>query len=880
MNVFLMQLRCLLYLCSLKNMFRRYVNKMKEFRLFFCIVLFFLSTGNAQPLNAKHDYFQVLTCAPSTILDVFANDAMIPCTRSEIQLTISGGSKIGATTSVNGDKNIVYAYPTGFSSRDTLEYTVVCKSVVYKANVFITVVKCPDNIEDAECFGEPEGFLWDIKEDWRSTQTNISTYISPMVADLNDDGIPEILVGRFNRDVGSDRIYDGIYIYWGHDRANPTFMPSVEGLFAGYGFSVAKVKIGGIIKPIIVIVGHADGCLYAYDPTKTTEPAARIWKSSHPLDNSFNSVYQDRYTISFADFDGDGEVEVFARGRIYDASTGTLLLEVPAGGNMGYSWSPCYASNMYKMYCPIAADVNNDGKLEYIAGTEVYSVNIINQTGTAGNKMQLIASIPAVDLGGGQLAKDGTTVVADINGDGRLDVVVRVIGNTTPFNYGIFAWDVQTQSLIAKSAWISSYDWAGFPLIGNIDNEPNLEILLTTNTSNTVGRIDGFRWDGNQTFNRIYTYNTSDRSGGTGITLFDFNEDDVMELVYRDETHLRIMKANPGAGTFTDLKTFPATSGTAQEYPVVADVDNDGSAEIAVVGGTAASATQGSLRIYKSGNQYLWTSARKVWNQYAYNVVNVNEDLTIPRFQMSPATIFPNGKQPFNAFLQQQTMLNTNGDSYMSMPNIIFTSFPQIISNCDSIVFTGCIKNVGDAPLQAPFYVTFYKNDTTNANIIALKSVSSTLKVDGVYCFRFTLHNLENFAPFTSIWLSINDNNGNYPYQPQCEVDGRRKLVVKSCDNFAEFYANEVHYTVLQDTTFCSKKVDFRAEIEGVYTSLKWYINGTEVPNTQDQLSWSISLESDKYEIKMWVLFDDGETEIFSDLYIKTLWIMIRNVRE
>jgi len=108
---------------------------MKELRLIFCIVLFFLSKGNAQTLNAKHDYFQVLTSTPSTILDVFANDAMIPCTRSEIQLTISGGSKIGATTSVNGDKNIVYAYPTGFSGRDTLEYTVVCKSVGYKAKL-------------------------------------------------------------------------------------------------------------------------------------------------------------------------------------------------------------------------------------------------------------------------------------------------------------------------------------------------------------------------------------------------------------------------------------------------------------------------------------------------------------------------------------------------------------------------------------------------------------------------------------------------------------------------------------------------------------------------------------------------------------------------
>ena len=748
------------------------------------VLLFLLGFANGQVTDEDiNNYFQVLTCYPSSIIDIIANVDVTPYNRNEIQLIISN-SQTGATISVDGDNNIVYTPAAGFTGFDVLGYNIKYPDgggVTRTRKMLITVMECPGSINTPDCWGEPESFEWSIKQDFISKETNISTYVSPMVADLDGDGIPEILVARFNRDNWNifDRIYDGIYIYWGHDRANPTFKPTVEGNFDGFGFSVAKVKIGGVLQPIIVMFDNKNGYLYAYDPApaKTTEATSRIWKSSHPL-NDYAMGH--KYNIGFVDFDGDGEVEIYSGGRIFDATTGTLLVEVPAGGNTGIRRIP--GTTRYDYY-PIAADINNDGKAEYIAGTEVYSVHITNRTGTAGNSMTLIASIPAVNISGSYTIKDGATVVVDINGDGRLDVVVSTfLTTTTSSQYAIIAWDVQTQTLIAKSTATPTSQYLGFPLIGNIDDEPNLEIVQTAQSSSSAGRIDGFRWDGNKTFNRVYTYPTSDVSGATGITLFDFNQDNVMELVYRDETHLRIMQANRGTGTFTNLYTTPATSGTAIEYPVVADADGDGAAEIVVTGGTTAAAVQGSLRIYKSGNQHSWAPARKVWNQYAYNVLNINEDLTVPQYLMNPARFFPNGKQPFNNFLQQQTSLNTNGDPYWTLSNIVFTKEPKAIVNCDSVIFTGCISNKGDAALQAPIYVTFYKNNAIPQNIIAVESIQQSLPVNETLCYELILKGISIDAPSTDIWISINDRNGVYPYQAQCEVDGRRKIQVKPCD--------------------------------------------------------------------------------------------------
>ncbi|MDX1910909.1 MAG: gliding motility-associated C-terminal domain-containing protein, partial [Saprospiraceae bacterium] len=51
-----------------------------------------------------------------------------------------------------------------------------------------------------------------------------------------------------------------------------------------------------------------------------------------------------------------------------------------------------------------------------------------------------------------------------------------------------------------------------------------------------------------------------------------------------------------------------------------------------------------------------WLPARKIWNQYAYHVVNINDDLTVPATQQAGTAELPgpgNGYRPFNTFLSQ-----------------------------------------------------------------------------------------------------------------------------------------------------------------------------------------------------------------------------------
>src|SRR5262249_49097568 len=82
---------------------------------------------------------------------------------------------------------------------------------------------------------------------------------------------------------------------------------------------------------------------------------------------------------------------------------------------------------------------------------------------------------------------------------------------------------------------------------------------------------DGIRWS-----------NPTDdsSSGATGSAVFDFDGDGAAEVVYNDQSMFRIYDGRTGVLDFSR----PNSSRTRTEYPVIADVDNDGSAEIVFAG--------------------------------------------------------------------------------------------------------------------------------------------------------------------------------------------------------------------------------------------------------------------------------------------------------
>jgi hypothetical protein len=136
-----------------------------------------------------------------------------------------------------------------------------------------------------------------------------------------------------------------------------------------------------------------------------------------------------------------------------------------------------------------------------------------------------------------------------------------------------------------------------------------------------------------------------DSSRVTSSSVFDFNDDGAAEVIYNDECYFHVYDGLSGA---THLQ-IPSLSRTIMENPVVADVDNDGNAEIVFVQNNEnIQCDADRLDSWPDGDADVntadlpnglevwgdptdtWVSARRIWNQHGYHVTNALENGGIP----------------------------------------------------------------------------------------------------------------------------------------------------------------------------------------------------------------------------------------------------------
>jgi hypothetical protein len=122
----------------------------------------------------------------------------------------------------------------------------------------------------------------------------------------------------------------------------------------------------------------------------------------------------------------------------------------------------------------------------------------------------------------------------------------------------------------------------------------------------------------------LWQTTVSDLTGVAAGTAFDFIGNGRAEAMYGDEDVFRVFDDLGG-----ELMAIPRGSRTTTEYPVVADVDDDGSTEVVVVSESDQNDTP-TVQVIGEANGR-WIPSRRVWNQHTYHVTNVREDGTIPR---------------------------------------------------------------------------------------------------------------------------------------------------------------------------------------------------------------------------------------------------------
>src|SRR5262249_35477149 len=105
---------------------------------------------------------------------------------------------------------------------------------------------------------------------------------------------------------------------------------------------------------------------------------------------------------------------------------------------------------------------------------------------------------------------------------------------------------------------------------------------------------------------------------------------------------------------------------------------------------------QSGVRVFGDMNNS-WVRTRRVWNEHAYHVTNVNEDGTIPQHEL------PNWTQPgLNDFRQ-----NKQPGSEFAAPDAVVSIGPRCSGGAYAPIAT--VRNIGQAALPAGVPVGFYQ---------------------------------------------------------------------------------------------------------------------------------------------------------------------------
>lgn len=144
---------------------------------------------------------------------------------------------------------------------------------------------------------------------------------------------------------------------------------------------------------------------------------------------------------------------------------------------------------------PALADLDNDGQLEIIANSADAKVHAWNADGTKVAGWPAVPKIPYAGCGTSlTMATTNSPVVADLNGDGNLEVLLTS-------NWEIVVWNNKGEQLTKDPSCdsnlrlLTQYTLGGSPAVGDVDGDNDVEVIMggAANSSGSPGRI--YAWD-------------------------------------------------------------------------------------------------------------------------------------------------------------------------------------------------------------------------------------------------------------------------------------------------------------------------------------------------------------------------------------------------
>jgi|SRR5579859_84617 len=312
---------------------------------------------------------------------------------------------------------------------------------------------------------------------------------------------------------------------------------------------------------------------------------------------TYDSGGEGPVSVALADVNRDGKPDVVvanvcANNGCPGGSVGVLL----GNGDGTFQPATTYDSGGTYSYSVAVADVNEDGKPDLVV-TNFYSDTVGVLLGNGNGTFQPVVTYGTAGSGG---SNPYSVAVADVNGDGKPDLVVvnYVMANYLSKTVGVLLGNGDGTFRPAVA-----YGSGGvIPLsvaIADVNGDGKPDLLVANfwasfqNLNGTVGVLLG---NGDGTFQSPIAY----ASGGTGgpnsggsVAVADVNGDGNPDLLVANEGNASVgVLLGRGDGTFQPVVTY-GSGGTGATSVAAADVNGDGKLDVLVA--TSGSTTVGVL---------------------------------------------------------------------------------------------------------------------------------------------------------------------------------------------------------------------------------------------------------------------------------------------
>jgi uncharacterized protein (DUF2141 family) len=408
---------------------------------------------------------------------------------------------------------------------------------------------------------------------------------STALADVNGDGKMDVIVGNLS-DYGYDNGMVGVLLGNGDGTLQTALLYNSGG---NQLYSLLVKDVNGDGKPDILATNLcADGSCNG---------------SVSVLFGNGNGTFQgivpynpggvDTGSLAAVDVNGDGKLDLLVvngcsnQMTCTSGSVGVLL----GNGNGTFQNAVDYASGGADSFSLAVADVNGDGKLDLLVSNQCSSTSCTNGSasvllGNGDGTFQAATAYPSAGLYATAIA------VADVNGDGKLDLVVaNECNNDTCTNGAVGVLLGNGDGTFQPAVAYNPGGYRALSLaIADVNGDGKPDLLLTTlcsNSSCTSGSVAVLLGNGDGTFQSAVNYNTGGLYSGA-LAVKDVNGDGKLDLVVTDECQsgsecsygfVDILLGN-GDGTFQAPTTFNVpTSGLSQL--VLTDLNGDGNLDIA-----------------------------------------------------------------------------------------------------------------------------------------------------------------------------------------------------------------------------------------------------------------------------------------------------------